>query len=223
MERPSKYMVRVYADSRGAWLAHEIRKFNTEEIDYSVHYRKGATLTDIWAMIEGDLFSTKIDFIFIFAGICNITDRFYTRTGRRYVFPPFDMDVRFRKIEEIMCGIEKNFRLIGGSCKLCFIQEAGIDLIRYNQIRHPVPASTLIMQASLENNLRRLQRFTKSLNDKLGVPTLWSLIITHAMKNGAWTAVYERTFDGLHLSGNQIAELAKALANYVYKAIYRHL
>lgn len=225
MERQhtDKFIVRVYADSRGSWLAHELRKFNCDEINYSVHYRKGATLIDIWTMIEADLFSSKIDFIFILAGVCDMTDFSYTRTGRRYVFPPFDMDLRFQEIERIMCGIENNFRLIGGSCKLCFIQEAGIDIIRYNRIRHPVPASMLIMQASLEDNLRRLQMFTKSLNDRLGVPTLWSLIITHAMKNGLWTAVYDRTFDGLHFSGKQIAELAGAIANYVYKAIYRHI
>lgn len=61
-------MVRVYADSRGAWLSHEIRKFNSTDIDYSVHYRKGATLREIWAMIEMDLFCARIDFIFILAG-----------------------------------------------------------------------------------------------------------------------------------------------------------
>lgn len=122
-----------------------------------------------------------------------------------------------------MLDIENNFRLIGGNCKLCFIQEVGIDLIRYNRIRHPVPAAALIMQASLEDNLRQLQTFTKKLNDKMGVPTLWSLIITHAKKQGIWIPIYERTFDGLHFSGKQIIELANAVSNYVYKVIYRHL
>lgn len=223
MERPEKFAVRIYADSRGAWLAHEIRKFNSAEISYSVHYRKGATLRAIWAMIEMDLLSTKIDFIFILAGVCDITDFTFTRTGRRFVYPPFHMDFRFCDIERVMLDIENNFRLIGGNCKLCFIQEVGLDLIRYNHITHPVPAPILIMQASLEDNLRRLQTFTKKLNDRLGVPTLWSLIITHAKKHGLWVPIYERTFDGLHFSRRQIVDFAKTLNNYVYKAIYRHL
>lgn len=225
MDRQSTtpYIVRVYADSRGAWLAHEIRKFNTSEINYSVQYRKGATLTEVWAMIEIDLLSSKIDFIFILAGVCNITDCHYGRFGRRYVLPPFDMDLRFISIEKNMLDIVHNFRLIGGSCKLCFLQEAGIDLIRYNRYNHPVPASILITQASLEKNLRRLQTFTKALNDQLGVPTVWSLIITHAQKKGSWIPAYDRMFDGLHLSQKQIVEMAKALNNYVCKAIYRYI
>lgn len=223
MERQGKFIVRVYADSRGAWLAHELRKFTCTEIDYSVHYRKGATLREIWAMIEMDLFATRIDFVFVLAGVCDITDFTYTRTGRRYVLPPFDMDKRFCDIEKTMLDIENNFRLIGGKCKLSFIQEVGIDTIRYNRIRHPVPASALITQASLENNLRRLQLFTKSLNDKMNVPTLWSLIITHAKKEGVWIPVFDRTYDGLHFSRKQTIDLAKAISNYVYKVIYRHI
>lgn len=219
----SPFIVRIYADSRGSWLSHAIRHYNSDEINFSVHYRKGATLIDIWAMIESDLLTNNIDFIFIYAGVCNITDRSYNRSGRRYVLPPFDMDLRFTAIEKTMNDIVHNFRLIGGNCKLCFLQESGIDLVRYNRFRHPVPASILIMQASLENNLRKLQLFTKRLNNQLGVPTVWSLIITHAFKKGEWIPVYERTFDGLHLSYDQILDLAKALNNYVRKAIYRHI
>lgn len=219
----SPFIVRVYADSRGAWLAHEIRKFNTPEINFSVQYIKGATLTEVWTMIETDLLTSKIDFIFIYAGVCNITDRVYNGRGRRFVLPPYDMDLRFMAIEKTMLDIVHNFRLIGGKSKLCFLQESGLDLVRYNRFHHPVPAPILIAQASLEHNLRRLQLFTKSLNDQLEVPTVWSLIITHAFKHGEWIPAYDRTIDGLHLSYKQISDLAKALNNYVCKAIYRHL
>lgn len=139
------------------------------------------------------------------------------------MLPPYDLDVKFCEVEDIMKGIVHNIRLLSNSVKVCFIQETGIDLIRYTRFLHPVPASVLIAQISMDNNIQKLQNFTKKLNDENHIPTLWSLEITHTFKHEMWQPVYDRTFDGLHLSERQVADLAKSINNYVTKTIYRHL
>lgn len=218
-----KFTVGIYTDSRGSWLAHELRVFNDENIKFIVNYRKGSGLIGIWEMLEADLLTTRIDFAFIYAGICDITEKCYTREGRRLVLPPYDLDDKFCAVEQTMRGIVKNFQLLAKNVRLCFIQETGIDLVRYNRFNHPVPASILMAQSSMDHNIRILQKFTKDLNDENGIPTLWSLEITHAFKHGIWNSVYDRTFDGLHLSHKQVIDLAKSINNYVRKTIYRHL
>lgn len=219
----SPFRVGVYSDSRGSWLAHELRNYNNEFINYSVHYRKGSGLIGVWEMLEADILNNETDFAFIYASICDLTEKFYSTQGRRYVLPPYDLDVKFRDVESIMKGIVHNTRLLTNRVKICFIQETGIDLVRYNRFPHPVPATILIAQISMDHNIRKLQNFTKKLNDDNSVPTLWSLEITHSFKHNIWQPVYDRTFDGLHLSHKQVVDLAKSINNYVTKTIYRHL
>lgn len=133
------------------------------------------------------------------------------------------MDIRFAEIERTMTSMANNFKLIGGKRRLCFLQEPGMDLIKYNRISHPVHWSYLVTQASLENNLLILQKFTKKLNDYLNAPTIWSMGVTHAFKNGEWVPVFERMRDGLHPSEKQITVYAKLIANYARKVYYNHL
>lgn len=177
----------------------------------------------VWEMIEHDLLFSNVDIFIVYAGIYNITERVCTRAGRRRFMPPFDMDIRFKQIEEIMKNMSANFLLIGVKRKLCFLQEPGMDLVVYNQIRHPVHWSYLITQASLEKNLAILQRFTKKLNESLNTPTIWSMSVTHAFKNGVWMPIYDRLRDGLHPSQNQIVVYAKLIASYARKVYYNHL
>lgn len=73
-----KLKICVYADSRGAGLPHAIRKYSTNDIDFSVCYLRGATLRLIWEMIEMDLLTSKVDIFIVYAGICDITDRLQT-------------------------------------------------------------------------------------------------------------------------------------------------
>lgn len=171
-------------------------------------------------MIEQDLLFSDVDIFIVYAGICDITDRSCTREGGRRFMPPFDMDIRFSQIELTMQTMASNFRLIGGERKLCFLQEPGI---LYNQIRHPVHWTYLITQASLEKNLRILQRFTRELNDSLHTPTIWSMCVTYAFKNGVWMPIYERLRDSLHPSPSQIVVYAKLVTSYARKVYYNHL
>lgn len=157
-----------------------------------MHFIRGAGLRRIWEDIEYDILlsNEKLDIVIIYAGVCDITDYHFDRRGRHTVIPPFNMDHRFIDIESCMNDIASNFRMINPSGKLFFLQESGIDVIRYNRIPEPIPASYLIMQASLENNLRVLQKFTKKLNDRLMIPTPWSLEVTNAFRNNKWIPIY---------------------------------
>lgn len=73
---------------------------------------------DIWKMIEDDILTSDVDIYIVLASICDITDRFHTRKGRRYFLPPFDMNDRFKKIESTMSIMANNFQLIGKDKKL---------------------------------------------------------------------------------------------------------
>lgn len=133
------------------------------------------------------------------------------------------MDYRFRDIEHCMKDITSNHKMINPHGKLCFLQEPGLDLIRYNRIVDPIPASCLITQASLEKNLRILQDSAKRLNDDMMMPTPWSLEISHAKRHDKWVPIYERMPDGLHPSRKMLRDLAGVLNHYAQTVIYRHL
>lgn len=224
-----KYNVHIYADSRGAHLQQELSRFNDENIHFLVHLIRGAGLRRIWEEIEYDILLSNniLDLVYIIAGVCDITDCYYDHRGRRTVLPPYDMDLRFAEIEHCMkhCmkGIANNFNLINPSGKLCFLQEAGIDIIRYNRIVDPIPSKYLVMQASLENNLRIFQKFTNNLNDSMKMPTPWSLEITNAYRHNKWIPIFDRLADGLHPSQSQIRDLSFVLNHHARMAIYRHI
>lgn len=115
-----KLKVRVYVDSRGVGLNQEIRKYSTEEMNFSACFIRGATLRVIWELIESDLLFSDVDVFIVYASICDITDRTYTRNGRRVFLPPYDMDTRFEEIESTMHSMANNFQLVCGRRKLCF-------------------------------------------------------------------------------------------------------
>lgn len=83
-----RLQVHVYADSRGANLYQELSRFNSENIHYYVHFIRGAGLRRIWVEIENDLLlsNEKLDLIFIYAGVCDITDCHFNPFGRRTVW-----------------------------------------------------------------------------------------------------------------------------------------
>lgn len=174
-------------------------------------------------MIEHDLLTMEIDMIYIFAGVCNMTDRYIRPNGSLSYWPPFDMDLCFKAIEDTMRDIVRNFELLSQGNKLCFLQEPGLDLVRYNRIAHPVPASILIMQASLEDNLRRLQKITIKLNGRLNIPTPWTLEITHCLRHDEWLPVFDRFSHGLHPTTHQAELYAKKIAKFSKRVIFPHI
>lgn len=212
-----KFHVRVYADSRGAWLRRELRRLNADKYTFSVFYRRGAGLIDIWEAIEYDLLvgNLNIDFIFVYCGVCDLTVRYLNRFGRRTYWPQPDMNESFNRIKRTMSDMIDNLKLIKPGLRLCFLPESGVDLISYNRINHPVPWYLLIVQEEFENRLRDLQWVTRIINSRMGVITPWSLETTHCRRAGRLVPVYGRSFDGLHPTINQVRRMATILSVYV--------
>lgn len=216
------FVTYLYSDSRGARICHLLRDQSDQNAIFRVRYRKGANLMQIWELIESDLLTKKIDLVIVMAGVCDLTDRYINTYGHRVFWPPFDLDSRFLQIENTMKSMANNFKLLGQGNKLCFLQEPGLDLVRWNRIQHPVPWQVLIRQASLEHNLDILQRFTLNLNSWLGVPTPWTLEVTHCLRNNKWIPVYDRLFDGIHPSQQQVNKYSRAIVRYARSALHTH-
>lgn len=210
-----KKNVLIVTDSRGAWLHLELRKYQLPHIKFSVMYRRGAKLRNLWEIIEGCLLTRPLDYIIILGGVCDITDR-HVVDGVREYWPPTNLDARFDSIYRDMRDIARNFKLLtsDSSCKLVFLPEPGIDLVKYNRVLHPVPWRILVCQAELEERLELLQLYTRALNSYLGTKTLWTMDVTHAHRNGRLIPVYDHMTDGVHFSGHQVKKLADTLAYY---------
>lgn len=211
--RSKKYIL-IVTDSRGSWLNREIQRYQTHLLKFKVIYRRGAGLAVLWEIIEWNLLSRRVDYVFILGGVCDLTDR-YLVNGRRSHWLPEDIDGRFNMVYRLLRDISSNFRLLNTGAKLIFLPEPGLDLIRWNRISHPVPWRFLVEQAELQERLELLQLYTKVINSHLGSITPWSLDITHSFRNGELHPVYDRMRDGLHFSGMQVKKLAQILACYV--------
>lgn len=166
---------RIYAiyitDSRGAWLSHqiseELRRQNRRDIIFTVIYRKGAGMALLWELAERTLLTRRVDILFIAGGICDITKACRSYQGRREFSPNLNLDDHFSYVIDIMDGMRNNFTLLDIKCKFCFVPEPGADLIRYNQICHPVPWELLIIQEELDSKLESLLDTTRKINLKL--------------------------------------------------------
>lgn len=192
-----KKHVLIIMDSRGSWLHRELRRHQKPSVKFNVIYRKGAGLTKLWEITEWALLTRKVDLILIMGGVCDLTDKFYVNGVRKF-WPPDDMESRFTEISRIMKDMARNFKLMEVQCKLAFLPDPGLDLIRVNKIHHPVPWRALVVQAELEDNLEMLHLYTRALNSYLGSLTPWTLEITHSHRRGNMIPVYDRTYDGIH-------------------------
>lgn len=168
----------------------------------------------MWELAEKVLFTRKVDILFISGGICDITKPQYLPDGRRVFWPKYSLQDHFDTLIDIMNGIVNNFELLNLPCKLCFVPEPGADLVRYNRVSHPVPWDVLIIQEELEDRLESLLFTTRRLNDKLHMPTPWTMNITHARRNGQLLPIYDRLRDGLHPALWQIKKLATVLIEF---------
>lgn len=210
-----KKFVLIVMDSRGSWLNRELSKYQLPHLRFKVVYQKGAGLRKLWEIAEWYLLTQQIDYLILLGGVCDLTERYFYY-GRRQYWPPSDLDEIFGKIHGYMRDIVSNFRLIptNPQCKLVFLPEPGVDLIKYNKVPHPVPWRLLVIQAELEDRLELLQLFTRALNSLAGSITPWSMDISHAHRNGRLVPVYDRMTDGLHFSGTQVSKLADVIANF---------
>lgn len=191
-------------------------------IDFCVKYRKGAGIVKIWEMVEYELLRDRTDVYIIFGGVCDLTRKFYDSFGRRVFWPHTDLKLIFEDLTEKMEAMARNFRLINHHSLLCFLPEPGLDMIRYNQVQHPVPWHLLLLQESLEKNLRILQNKTLTINASIGSKSPWSLEVTHTKRGGRFIPVYDRTYDGLHFTPYQVWKLANYIIRYVEDSVLRH-
>lgn len=209
------FCVKIIADSRGAWLMNELAAYNDTEIVFSVKYRKGAGLAQLWEYVEFELLHGNSDMVFILGSVCDLTDKYgNTRTGRVY-WPPHNIKARFEAVKATLSGMENNYHLLKPRSMLCFLPESGLDLIRYNKVFHPVPFQLLIMQEEFEDCLRDLQQYTIETNKRMGSITPWTLEVTNVNRGGRMVPVFDRTYDGLHYSQAQLKKLAFTLWKYV--------
>lgn len=206
------FVTYVYCDSRGARLHQKLRDLSDFTTKFRVRFKHGATLKQLWEIIEYDLLTKRIDLVVIFCVICNLTDRCYSPRGPRLFLPPFNMDERFEEVENTMAAISSNFSLLNQGNKLCFLPESGCDLIRMNGIYHPVPC--------FEHNLEILQLKAEKINLQFGVPAPWTLEISHDLRHDRWVPLYDRFFDGIHPTDKQAAEYSIAIARYVQSALH---
>lgn len=213
--RIQKKFVLVVMDSRGSWLHRELNRYQLPHLRFKVVYRKGAGLRKLWEITEWYLLTRQVDYVILLGGVCDITHLSYVY-GQRQFWPSNELDACFDELYGYMRDIVHNFKLIpyNPNCKLAFLPEPGLDLIKYNKIPHPVPWRLLVTQSELENRLELLQLYTRALNSLTGSITPWTLDISHAHRNGKLIPVFERMSDGLHFSGTQVKKLAEIIANF---------
>lgn len=216
-----KFLIMIYADSRGAWLEREHRRYQNDKYHFVVKFRRGARLSDLWELIEYDILTGRHrpDFIFVYGGVCDLTQRYTNRFGRRSYWPAHNIRESFRKVKQIMNDMVNNLRLISPNMRMCFLPEAGVDMITYNRIRHPVPYKLLIVQEMFEDHLRDLQWVTRLINSRSGIVTPWSLDVTHSHRSGRMVPVFNRNLDGLHLTIQQIKRLAYVIVCYTLNEV----
>lgn len=218
-----KIRAKIFADSRGTWLGYHLKNMFHPNIDFTVKYRKGANIVKIWEMVEYDLLQDSADVYIIFGGVCDLTRKSYDIFGRRVFWPHDDLKCIFEDLTDKMETMARNFRLITQRATLCFLPEPGLDMVRYNQVPHPVPWYILLLQEMMEKNLRILQSKTYVINASMGSKTPWSLEVTHAKRGGRFVPVYDRTYDGLHFSPYQVWKLACYIVKFVEDNSLQHV
>lgn len=173
----------------------------------------------LWNLAEKELTTTEAKLVFIYGGVCNLTDIFYNVQGQRMAWPPSNIIQRVNHICSIMEDIVERFKSLGTNKSLSFIPEAGLNLIKYNVIPEPVGRCYLEAQENLEKSLPDLQIKARYLNSIMNTPTAWTLDATHIKRGRHMIPVYSRLPDGLHPD----EKIAKKIASAIAEAAMRRL
>lgn len=216
--RVNKKFVLIITDSRGSWLHYRLRQYQNRTIKFRVIYKRGAGLKMLWEIAEWAILTRPVDLIILLGGVCDMTSKIYIGESRFY-WPLDDMDKTFTDISTITKDIARNYRMIAPACKFVFLPDPGADLIRLNRIPHPVPWRELVVQQELEEHLELLHLYTRALNSYMGSLTPWSLDVSHAHRNGNLRPVYDRFYDGIHFSSEQVSKLASEINRYSREAL----
>lgn len=189
----------------------ELQRLKDETTQFKVIVKRGAGLDRLWSETEKELRINRPDIVFIYGGVCDLTDLHYDTHGKRSVFLPKDMEARIISICDKHEDIASKFTKIESNSQLSFVMESGLDLIVYNGIKQPIPREWLEEQERLERFLPSLQDKARMLNSGLRSQTAWTLDATHARRGLLLSPVYSRLPDGLHPNEAVSRKLVKAL------------
>lgn len=206
-------LVCVVSDSRGAKLQAHLNLIHDDRREFKVIVKRGADLTKLWSLAEKELVSPETAMVFIYGGVCNLTDIFHNIHGQRMAWPPPNIIQRVNDICSTMENIVEKFKALGTNKYLSFIPEAGLNLITYNRIPEPVRRKYLETQEKLESLLPEIQTKARYLNDQMNSATAWSLDATHTKRGRHMIPIYSRLPDGLHPDEKVAKKIAIAIAS----------
>lgn len=193
---------------------------NDGMMQFTTIVKSGAGLDRLWLTAEKELGQRKYQIVFIYGGVCDVTDRLYDKFGTRSIVIPTNLETRIVAICDKMEHISTMFNQQGSSPVLSFIMEAGLDLVAYNRIPPPVPREWIEMQEKLEHFLPSLHDKAKMLNQQLGSLTAWTLDATHARRGSSLVPVYSRLPDGLHPNEVVAKKIACAIKNAAMRMLH---
>lgn len=212
----------VVSDSRGSKLGSHLEEKADDLLTFDLLVKRGGDLLNLWNIAEQQLRKGKADMVFLYGGVCNLTDLFYNVQGQRMAWPPTNLTKRMNDISSIMENIADEFKTRYHGKFLSFIPEAGLDLVAYNRIPEPVQRQYIKTQEELERLLPNLHVKARYLNDLLGSATAWSLDATHTKRGPHMIPVYTRLQDGLHPSDNVAKKIANAICKAARKTVILH-
>lgn len=207
----------LISDSRGKFLDTIFNSLNEYPVEFTVCRRNGARLADLWEIAESAILFNHPDIIYLYGGVCDLTEASYLPNGLREFWPSENFVWKINKTKRLLYDIVNNFELMYTSTKLCILPEPGLDLIRYNNTPNPVPRYMLELQEDMEDGLKYLQKITSHLNSSMGMETPWFLDITHARRHRRLIPVYDRLRDGLHPGYNLRRKICKILVKHAFE------
>lgn len=77
----------LVADSRGKYMDTIFNNLNDYPVQFSVHRRNGAQLAELWEIAESIILFDHPDIIYIFGGVCDLTEALYLPNGVREFWP----------------------------------------------------------------------------------------------------------------------------------------
>lgn len=192
------FRVNIVADSRGIHLQQHLNSLNEwDAVQYTVTVLKGRKMQQLWSVAKNLLSNNKADKIYLFGGICNLTEPVY-HGNIRYFWPSKGLNFLAADLVQIYISIYEDVRDNGWFGRAAIIPEFGADLLRYNQIREPTDWMCRF-QEQLDYNLPLLHVTAKDVNKHLGVTTPWTLdVLYKSTRGGTRYPRYHLLYDGLH-------------------------
>lgn len=209
----------LITDSRGKYLQgylnHHNRNFS--KVVYTVEVHKGSKLQRLWRFAKPYLSTRSYDLIYIYGGICDITQK-QRLNGETTYWPnindgPIGADLisLYHEIANEYANSPDRY-----TTKMCFIPEVGGNFIVYNQV--PYTDQYIEMQSAIELSLPGIQKAAKDANTLMAISSPWSLdTLYRRNKRGVLVPEYQRLADGIHPSQRMAEKLAIILIKHAHE------